>query len=131
MAEQLARTDDYFAQVEERLVTLVMQAIRKIVQDYGDRERVVHSVRNALAVVRNQKQITLRVQPDNVEHVKAHTAQLLADYPGVSLLDVVADARVAADCCVLECDIGVVEASTEGQLTALEAAFRKARAARA
>ena len=40
-------------------------------------------------------------------------------------------ARLAADCCVLESDIGVVEASTEGQMAALEAAFRKARGAAA
>jgi len=127
MAEQIASTDGYFSRIEERLVALVMQGIRKIVGGYDDHERVVHSVRNALAAVRNQKQITLRLHPDHVDHVKARTAELLAGYPGVGLLDVVADARLAADCCVLECDIGVVEASTEGQLAALEAAFRKAR----
>jgi len=106
-----------------------MQGIRKIVQGYTDHERVVHSVRSALAAVRNQKQITLRVHPDNVEPVKARSADLLAGYPGVGLLDVVGDTRLTADCCVLESDIGVVEASTEGQLAALEAAFRKARGA--
>ena len=131
MVEQVARTDNYFAQVEERLVTLVMQAIRKIVQGYGDHDRVVHSVRNALAVVRNQKHLTLRVHPDNVDHVKERKAELLIEYPGVSLLDVVSDVRLARDCCILESEIGVVEASTEGQLAALEAAFLKARAARA
>lgn len=131
IAEQVARTDNYFSEVEERLVTLVMQAVRKIVHGYGERERVVHSVRNALAVVRNQKHLTLRVNPHNVEHVQARTAALLADYPGVSLLDVIADARLGGDCCVLESEIGMVEASTEGQLAALAAAFRQVRAARA
>jgi type III secretion protein L len=130
MAQMLARTDHYFEQVEERLATLVMQAIRKIVNDYSDEERVVHSVRNALAAVRNRKQITLRVHPSHVDHVRARTAQLLADYPGVSLLDVVGDSRLGFDTCMLECDIGVVEATTEGQLAALESALRQARGPR-
>jgi type III secretion protein L len=55
---------------------------------------------------------------------------LLEGYPGVGLLDVVGDMRVAADACVLESDIGVVEASTEGQLAALESAFHRALGAR-
>ncbi|MGE0329471.1 MAG: HrpE/YscL family type III secretion apparatus protein [Ramlibacter sp.] len=131
MAEQVARTDAYFTQIEDRLVALVMQGIRKIILGYTDHERVVQSVRSALAAVRNQKQMTLRVHPANVQHVESRTAELLAGYPGVALLDVVGDMRLPADGCVLESDIGVVEASTEGQLAALEAAFRKARGAAA
>jgi type III secretion protein L len=131
LAEQVLRADAYLEGIEDRLVTLVMQAIRKIVASYDEHERVVHSVRNALALVRNQKQITLRLHPAQVDRVKERAADLLADYPGVDLLDVVADARLEADACALECDIGIVEASTEGQLAALEAAFRKTRTARA
>lgn len=127
MAELTLRSDTWLAQIEDRLVALVMQAIRKIVHGFDERDRVVHSLRSALAVVRNQKQITLRVHPDHVEHVKARTSELVADYPGVGLLDVVADARLGTDCCVLESEIGIVEAGTEGQLEALEAALRKAR----
>lgn len=127
MAEQIARTDNYFSTMEDQLAALVMQGVRKIISGYSDHERVMHSARSALAAVRNQKQITLRLHPDNVEYVKERASQLLADYPGVGLLDVVPDSRLAADCCILECDIGVVEASTEGQIAALESAFRKAR----
>ena len=127
MAGQIARTDSYFAQVEDRLVTLVMQGIRKIVTGYNDHDRAVHSVRSALAAVRNQKQLTLRVHPDQVQPLKERTSELLRDYPGVDLLDIVPDARLAPDCCVLESDIGVVEAGTESQLCALEAALGKLR----
>lgn len=128
MAEQLARTHEYFGRIEDRMVDLVMQATRRIVEGYSERDLVSHAVRNALAVIRNQKQITLRLHPRHVEHFRARTDALLAGYPGVSLLDVVADARLGSDTCVLESEIGVVEASTEGQLAALQAAFRKAMA---
>jgi type III secretion protein L len=131
MAEQVARADAYFAQIEGRLVALLMQAMRKIVEGYDEHERVLHCARNALAVVRNQKQLTLRVPVERAEHVRARASELLADYPGVELLDVVPDARLADDACVLESEIGTVEASTQGQLAALEGALRKVQAVQA
>lgn len=127
MAEQYVRVARYYDGIEDQVAGLVMQGVRRIIGGYSDHERVLHSARSALAAVRNQKQITLRLHPDNVDYVKSRSAELLADYPGVGLLDVVPDNRLAADCCVLESDIGVVEASTESQMAALEAAFRKAR----
>ena len=51
--------------------------------------------------------------------------ELLAAYPGVGYLDVVADPRLAADACILESEIGIVEASIQGQLAALRKGFAK------
>lgn len=123
MIEQVTRTVDYFAQVEQRMVELVMQAVQRIVADFGDRERVVAVVKGALAVVRNQKQVILRVSPPQVDAVRSSVNQLLAAFPGIGFLDIVADPRLAADACILESDIGVVEASIAGQLQAMRQAF--------
>lgn len=125
MIENVGRTIDYFAQVEGRMVDLVMQAVRKIVSDFDDQARVLITVRNVLSVVRNQKQLTLRLSPHQVDTVKANVNALLAEYPGVGYLDIVPDSRLAGDACILESDIGVIEASVEGQLKALRAAFEK------
>jgi type III secretion protein L len=127
MAEQVARTDAYHQQAEDRLVDVVVQALRKIVMDYSDRERALQAVRSALALVRTQKQVTVRVHPEDAEHVRAQAAALIADYPAVQWLDVVPDPQLGAGCCVLETDIGIVESSVQAQLDALEAALRQAR----
>jgi type III secretion protein L len=42
----------------------------------------------------------------------------------------VADPRLAADACILETEIGTVEASVQGQLAALRKAFAKVLGAR-
>jgi len=42
----------------------------------------------------------------------------------------VADPRLAADACILESEIGIVEASVQGQLAALRQAFAKVLGAR-
>ena len=125
MMETVGRTVDYFAQVEADMVALVMSAVRKIIEGYSDSDRVLIVVKNALSVVRNQKQMTLRLHPQQVEVVRARINELLSAYPGVGYLDIIADGRLGPQACILESEIGLVEASIEGQISALEKAFQK------
>lgn len=125
MIENVSRTVDYFSKVEGRMVDLVMQAVQKIILDFDERDRVVFTVKNVLSVVRNQKQMTLRLNPHQVELVKSRVDELLAAYPGVGYLDIVGDNRLSADACILESEIGLVEASIQGQLQALRTAFER------
>src|ERR1700691_5993498 len=83
MIANVGSTIDYFEKVEERMTELVLQCLRRIVASFDDRQRVITVVRGALAAVRNQKQITLRVAPDRLEMLKAATDELLATYPGI------------------------------------------------
>jgi type III secretion protein L len=112
------------------MVGLVMGAVRKIVMDFDDLDRVTAVVANGLAVLRNQKQITLRLPPDQVEPVRQRAATLLERFPGVGMLDFVADSRLKNDSAILESEIGVVEASIEQQLAAIEQGFQKVLGAR-
>ena len=125
MIETVGRTVDYFASVEHKMVELVMQAVRKVVDGFDNRETVMIVVRNALAVVRNQKHMTLRLHPDEVDIVRARVNELLAAYPGIGYLDLMADARLLHGACILESEIGMVEASLDGQIEALRKAFER------
>lgn len=125
MIETVGRTVEYFAGVENEMVELVMAAVRKVVDGFDDREKVMVVVRNALAVVRNQKQMTLRLNPSEVDTVREQINDLLAAYPGVGYLDILADGRLARGACILESEIGMVEASLEGQIQALRQAFQR------
>ncbi len=131
MIETVTRNVEYFSKVESRMVDLVMQAVQKIIGGFDERERVLITVRNVLSVVRNQKQMTLRLNPQQVEAVKGRMNDLLAEYPGVGYLDIVPDARLHMDACILESEIGLVEASIESQLEALRSAFVKVLGSRA
>ena len=125
MIETTSRTIDYFSKIEGQMVELVLGAVRKIFDDFDDETRVLMVVKSALAAVRNQKQMTLRVAPQHVETVRGHVNELLAAYPGVGYLDITADPRLAGDSCILESEIGIVEASVDGQVTALRNTFKK------
>lgn len=125
MIETVSRTVDYFASVENEMVDLVMAAVRKVVDGFDDHEKVMVVVRNALAVVRNQKQMTMRLHPTEIDVVRERINDILAAYPGVGYLDLMPDARLARGACILESEIGMVEASLEGQIEALRGAFQR------
>ena len=125
MIENAAKMVDFFASVEQRMVGLVMDAVRRIIADYDDTQRVMAVVKSGLAVMRNQKQLTLRLAPAHSEMVKSRAADLLQSYPGIGILDIVSDSRLKGDAAILESEIGVVEASVDMQLQALEKGFKK------
>lgn len=123
MIENVSRTVDYFSTVEQRMTQLVIQAMRRLVADYDDHERAALVVKAALAAVRNQKQVTLRMPVDRLELVRARVNDILAAFPGVGYLDLQPDGRLQGDACIVETEIGIVEASIDGQIAALQQAF--------
>jgi len=130
MITNVGSTIDYFEKVEQRMTELVLQCLRRIAAGFDDRQRVITVVRGALAAVRNQKQITLRIAPDRLDMLKAATDELLAAYPGIGYLDLVPDSRLHGDACIVETEIGIVEASMESQIAALGKAFARILGAR-
>lgn len=125
MIEIVSRSIDYFAGVETKMVDLVMNALRKILADYDDRERVTQVVKHALSTVRNQKQVVLRLAPAQAELVRERINDLLAAYPAVGFLEITPDARLTKDSVIIESDIGSVEAGIDIQLEAIRRAFEK------
>ncbi len=121
----ISQTVNYFAKVEAQMVDLVLDAVRRIIDDFDDRERIIKVVRNSLASVRGQKQLLVKVNPIHTSTIKSHIASLMDVYPSIEQIDVVSDSQLAEDACVIESDIGQVEASMAGQLEALRASFAR------
>ena len=125
MLENIGLTIEYYGQVEQEMVDLVMEGVRKIAADFNGREKVLATVRNALAVVRNQKQVSLHCSLDAVPVLREQLNAILAEFPGVGFIDIVPDSRLNDDACILETEIGRVEASMDGQIKAMRKALAK------
>lgn len=116
----------YMASIENQVCEIVLKSLRKCIAEIGDRELVVQIVKKSMqAVVRTQKELVIRVAPTMVESVRQRTSSLLADFPAVAKLDVVGDERLTGAACVVETEAGIVEASIDGQLEAIEQSIRK------
>lgn len=125
LIENATRTVDYFAGIEQKIVALVMNAVRRIMADFDDTTRVLAVVQSGLSVMRNQKQLTLRLSPEHAATVRERAQQLLERFPGVGMMDIVPDSRLKGDAAILESEMGVVEASVDLQLKAIEQGFTK------
>jgi len=116
----------FMASVEEKMGDIVMKALRKCVDEIGDRELIVQVVRKVMkAVVRNQRQIALRVAPDMVETVRSRMSDILADFPLLDEVDVQEDARLKGTACAVETAAGIADASIDTQLAAVEESIRR------
>ena len=119
MVSIISQTVDYFSKVEDQMVDLVLDAVRRIIDDYSDHEKIRMVVKSSLSLVRNRRQISIKIHPSNIDTIQLQVADLLEKYPGIERLEVITDIQLSKDGCVIESDIGQVEASMSGQIDAL------------
>ena len=124
MLETILSSVEFIEGIENTLVQVVSQAVRKIIGEMDDKERIVSLVKNALNTVRGQQKVTIRVAPADEPAVSQALAMMTAAPSGTSFLTIVSDARLQRDSCILESELGVVDASLETQLKAIENAFQ-------
>jgi len=116
----------FMEDVEEKMSEIVMKALKSCVAEIGDREMVIQIVRKTMAaVIRTQRQVTLKVSPELVETVRARVSELTATFPTIETFDVVEDPRLKGSACILETEAGVADASVESQIAAIERSLKK------
>lgn len=124
--DMLLESVRFMSNVEDRMIGVVLKALRKCIDEIDDETLVVGIVRKALkAVVRNQQQVTLRVSPRMAPTLKARLADLMKGFPTLDGIAVVEDGRMDDRSCAVESEAGTVEASVEGQFDAVARSLRR------
>ena len=129
MLKVVSRTINYLSDVEHDMADILLSGVRKIIGEFDQEQLAVSLVKNALQHVRNEKQVTIRLPPSQYNMVKAQVNEILSDYKGVGFIDLVADQRLSTGDCIMESEIGVVDASVDVQLKALKQRFSQLKAA--
>lgn len=119
----LAQSAAHVARLEAGVVEVVIRATRRVLGEFDARDRVERIVRQALELVRNETQVRLRVSPAQRDWLQSRVESLLAGFPRIQFLDIQADPRLPVDGCVLETELGVIDATVETQLRAIEQAL--------
>lgn len=116
----------YMESVEDTMANIVIKALKKCIDEIGDEQLAVGITKKAMkAVVRNQQQITLRVSPAMAPIVKGKSEEILKDFPSLNFIDVQEDEKLDDRACVVETSAGMVDASIDVQLAAIEKSIRK------
>ncbi|MDR0340163.1 MAG: type III secretion system stator protein SctL [Puniceicoccales bacterium] len=108
--------------LEETVCNIIVRSIRRIIGEMDDEERVRRIVRTALAVVRNRKRVVVRVHPDQADGARkavgGDTDQVKAG-DSRPPIEVIADGRLEKDSCIIDTELGSVDAGLEAQLAAV------------
>lgn len=94
-----------------------------------DKTIIMDIVYQALQTVRQSKQITLRVNPEDAKVLKANKDAFLEKLGHGREIDVVEDKKVERGGCIIESEIGIVEAQLQTQLERLKKVLGEAKSA--
>ncbi|MCK5902353.1 MAG: type III secretion system stator protein SctL [Cocleimonas sp.] len=109
--------------VEQKLAGVVVDAVRKIIEDFDDNELALSLVRKGLKLVAKSQRVVVRVHPEGMNQLMQSLMKLEHN---IEFLEVMPDKSLARGDCVLESDIGIVKASVEDQLQQIEKAIKAA-----
>jgi len=124
--KMVEKSAGYLEELEGRVVDVVEAVLEKCAGVLDCHAVVVGLANETMAaVVRTQRQMTIRVRAENLAVVKEHVEEWCAKYPSINMLNVVEDSTLPPTGCVLETDAGIVDASLNVQLDAITRAFRK------
>jgi len=125
MVDYVTKMVAHMHQFENRLVDMLIQALRQIIGEIDKRELILGVVAKALQVVRTQKRVMIRVAPSDLPFVEQQLNALLSQFPSMDVLDVMADNRLQPGDCMLETDVGIVDARLEQQLAIVQRSIEK------
>ena len=118
-----AEVVDYISSVEQTLVKIVFDAVRRIFSSFEDHDIVAHLVQKSLRQFHDQVRIRIHIAESNAGQTKERIEQMLAPVADLALLDIIESPHIDRHGCLLESEIGSVEASLETLLEAMETAI--------
>lgn len=113
---------EFIEAIEDDLVHIVMNTVKKVINEMDPAERIVRIVRRALNNTKSQKDLVIRVSIADETAITKNFSNTLKSTKG-GFLNIVVDARLEQGSCLIETEYGVVDASLNVQLKALESAF--------
>ena len=110
------------AKAEKDLANVVINAVRKIIDDYDNDKLALAMVKNGLKLVCKSQRVVVRVNPEKMDMLMQG---LMSLEHNIDFLEIMPDTNLPIGDCVLESDIGIVRASVEEQLSYIETSIKK------
>jgi type III secretion protein L len=119
MMDTVTKALDYLESLEGDMVTLVKEAIKKILGGLPDQEVITGVVRKALSLAQSQRRVILRVSNQDKPFVQEKLAEFMRDYASIEFVDLVGDSRLNPGDCLLESELGVIDTGLGTQIKAI------------
>ena len=110
-------------ETEKDLLRLAVRLAERIVgrEIEKDDKTIIEIISTALQNARQQEKLTVRVNPKDLPAIEKQTERFSSGR--IQFIDFVADPRVASSGCLIESEVGTIDARLETQLRVLERAL--------
>ncbi|MCI0416135.1 type III secretion system stator protein SctL [bacterium] len=122
MVKARTEQEQFIKNANRDLMDLAFKIAEKIIgkQLEMEPETIIGIVKQAMQTVRQSKQLTIRVHPEDAKILKENEEELQETLGRQRILDVVEDKKVHRGGCIIESEIGTVEAQLQTQLERLK-----------
>jgi flagellar assembly protein FliH len=120
-----AETAAFFESLEPEILKLCCETVEKVIRHeiHTDPKVVMRVIRHCLHRVKESHEVRIRVNPSELESVRATRGELLSLAEGVKTINIVDDRRVSPGGCIIETATGDFDATIETQLEKVEQTF--------
>lgn len=121
--------DDIIRSSEKLMTEMILMIARKVIKDeiVERREVVINNIKEALQRVKDRDRIDIRVNFADLDMTTAHKDELIKMMESLKKVNIYEDSRVERGGCIIETDVGAIDARISTQLEAIEEAIRNAR----
>ena len=120
--------DDIIKSSEKLMTEMILMIARKVIKDEiaERREIVINNIKEALKRVKDRDRVDIRVNFADLDMTAAHKDELIKMMESLKKVNLYEDSRVERGGCIIETDVGAIDARISVQLDAIEEAVRNA-----
>lgn len=118
--------DDIIRSSEKMMAEMILMIARKVIKDeiVERREVVINNIKEAIRRVKDRDRIDIRVNFADLDMTTAHKDELIKMMESLKKVNIYEDSRVERGGCIIETDVGAIDARISTQLDAIEEAIR-------
>jgi flagellar assembly protein FliH len=120
--------DDIIRSSEKLMTDMILIIARKVIKDeiVERREVVINNIKEAIQRVKDRDRIDIRVNFADLDMTTAHKDELIKMMDTLKKVNIYEDNRVDRGGCIIETDVGSIDARISTQLDAVEESIRSA-----
>jgi type III secretion protein L len=108
------------SRTEERIFDMAVQIARRIIGSFDEADIAARVAKKSMALSAHSGFIRLRVAPGAVEQLRERLDDILPTAMASTSVEVIGDARVHGGGCIMETDAGLIDATIDSQIAAIE-----------
>lgn len=111
----LANTEPYLLSLLDVIVKKLLSRSIEL-----DKNIMLAVVREALVPVTSGHELTIKVNPENVQHLEENKSKLLSEFMTIKECNIVGDCDVSEGGCLIEANFGVIDSRIESKMQSIK-----------